>query len=115
MDIPLGSVEDVHVDPLPHLVAVQGAVPVGEHIAPSPLLGFGAEGEKLLKLRLPLANSPHLQNIRVKLFTASPFSMTAVSFQWPCFTMWLIYSSARFTPPLKATRPSMTRIFRWSR
>ena len=55
------------------------------------------------------------RNIRVKLFTASPFSITAVSFQWPYFSTRLMYSSARFTPPLKAVCPSMTRIFRWSR
>ena len=34
----------------------------------------------------------------MKLRAASPCSMTAVSFQWPCLTMRLMYSSARFTP-----------------
>ena len=47
--------------------------------------------------------------------TASPETMTAVSFQWPWSTRRLIYSSARLIPPVKATRPSTTRIFRWSR
>ena len=37
------------------------------------------------------------------------------SFQWPYFTTALMYSSARLIPPLKATRPSITRILRWSR
>ena len=47
--------------------------------------------------------------------TASPSSMTAASFQRPNFSTWLMYSSARFTPPVKPTLPSMTSTFRWSR
>ena len=36
-----GAVEDVHIDPLPHLVAVQGAVAIGEHEALGGILGHG--------------------------------------------------------------------------
>ena len=46
---------------------------------------------------------------------ASPRTIMALSFQWPYFTLALIYSSARLMPPVKPTLPSMTMIFRWSR
>ena len=42
----------------------------------------------------------YCKNIKVKLFTASPFSMTAVSFQWPNLSTLLIYSSAKLIPPV---------------
>ena len=55
------------------------------------------------------------RNISVKLRTASPRSITAVSFQCPKRTTRLMYSSARFTPPVNANCPSITAILRWSR
>ena len=51
----------------------------------------------------------------VKLCTASPSILIAVSFQCPNRTFLLIYSSARLTPPVNATFPSITQIFRCSR
>ena len=47
--------------------------------------------------------------------TASPRRRMALSFQWPNRTRRLIYSSARFIPPVKPTFPSMMHSFRWSR
>ena len=49
------------------------------------------------------------------LHTASPLRRMAVSFQWPYRSFWLIYSSARLMPPVKAVWPSMIQNFRWSR
>ena len=34
---------------------------------------------------------------------------------WPCFSYALIYSSARFIPPVNTVFPSMEAIFLWSR
>ena len=51
----------------------------------------------------------------MKFQAPSPSSRTPVSFQWPKRTFLLMYSSAMLMPPVKATLPSITRIFRWSR
>ena len=64
----------------------------------------------------PASDTFHIcRYITVKLRTASPVIFTATSFQCPKRERRLMYSSARFTPPVKATFPSITTIFLWSR
>lgn len=61
VDIPLGPVQNVHIDPLAHLVFVQRAVPVGHHPAPGLLAGGRGHAEKAGELRLLFGDRPHLQ------------------------------------------------------
>ena len=61
-----------------------------------------------------LMPSQRVRNILVRLHTASPLIIIAVSFQCPYTVFTLIYSSARLTPPVKPTLPSITHIFLWS-
>ncbi len=53
-----------------------------------------------------------VKNMQVRLRTACPRSITAVSFQYPNRRTLLMYSSAMLMPPVKPTLPSMTQIFR---
>ena len=47
--------------------------------------------------------------------TASPRSISPQSFQWPKRSRRLMYSSAKLTPPVKPTLPSIIMSFLWSR
>lgn len=64
---------------------------------------------------IPVMTDHICRNIDVKLQTGFPVTRTPASFQWPKRTFWLMYSSAMLKPPVKAVRPSTTRIFLWSR
>ena len=60
VDVLPGTVEDVHVHPLPHLVLVQRAIPVGDHIPRGILRRMGRIRQEAVKLRLLFINAPHL-------------------------------------------------------
>ena len=55
---------------------------------------------------------PHIcKNINVKLFTASPFNITAVSFQCPCFVTYFPLGEKKFEEMLKQLETAEHFIF----
>ena len=61
MHIFSGTVQDIHIHPLPHQIVIQRAVAVGHHIAGSVLLGHGRIFQESVKLQFLLLHPPHLQ------------------------------------------------------
>ena len=61
IDIALRTVENVHIHPLPHLVVVQRAIPIGQHVAPCLRRRLGGIGQEAVDLQLLLVHAPHLQ------------------------------------------------------
>ena len=61
IDIVLRPVENVHIYPLAHLVVVQGAIPIGQHITPGLRRRLGRESQEVFDLQFLLVHAPHLQ------------------------------------------------------
>ena len=58
------------------------------------------------------SETPKLQKDQCQVPCAITHKAIAASRQRPCLSYALMYSSARFAPPVKATLPSMEAIFR---
>ena len=75
MHIIIGAVKDINIHALPHLLPVQRRISIGHHISLDLLFHGNRHIDKLLKLRLPLINIPHLQKHQGKAAHRIPFQL----------------------------------------